>query len=173
MRYRPFPLHPDIPEAGVELEAYFGAARKPWLDAMRQRLYDAFRAEGLPYSPLTRTFNTRRAQELAEWAWERDPGLTDALHDALFEAVFVHGHNIAELDVLADIAQTVGYPAEAARAAVETGAFAAAVDDAWRTARALGITAVPTFVAGGAAMVGAQPVDNLRALLNTAGSTNA
>jgi predicted DsbA family dithiol-disulfide isomerase len=45
-----------------------------------------------------------------------------------------------------------------------------AVDDDWERARTIGVTAVPTFVAAGSAVVGAQPYEVLEQLIVTAGA---
>ena len=42
----------------------------------------------------TRTYNTRKAQELGLWAM--DSGRGDPFHQAAFRAYFVHGRNLAK-----------------------------------------------------------------------------
>ncbi len=66
------------------------------------------------------------------------------------------------------IAEAVGLSGDAARAVLEERSFEAAVDDDWRKSRAYGITGVPTFVAGGYGVVGAQPYETLEHLLRRA-----
>ena len=56
----------------------------------------------------------------------------------------------------------------AARDVLEQRSFSEAVDaDDWEKSRQYGVTGVPTFVAGGYGVVGAQPYEALEQLLNT------
>ncbi|MBI4082429.1 MAG: DsbA family protein [Candidatus Lambdaproteobacteria bacterium] len=161
-----FPLHPETPEEGRSLaESY--AARGIDLGAANARMQGLMEKEGLPYTPRTMTFNTRRAQELAKWA-ERQPG-GDRIHDALFRAVFVEGRNIAQPDVLAGLLKAQNLPAEEGLRALADGRFAQAVDEDWARCHQLGITGVPTFVADWRGVVGAQPYEVLEMLLQEAG----
>jgi predicted DsbA family dithiol-disulfide isomerase len=125
-------------------------------------------AEGLPYGQRTHTYNSRLAQELGKWADTQEQGA--AFHDAMFHAYFVAGQNIAEIDTLVQIAESVGLPAAEARAVLTERRFKAAVDADWARSRAFGITGVPTFVANGRGVVGAQPYEVLERLLVMAGA---
>ena len=120
-------------------------------------------AEGLPYGNRTMTYNSRLAQELGKWA-DTQPG-GDAIHDALFRAYFVEGRNIGDPAVLLDIAKQVGLDEAKAREVLEKRTFKAAVDEDWAKSRAYGVTGVPTFVAGGYGVVGAQPYEALEQLV--------
>ncbi len=125
-------------------------------------------AEGLPYERRTHTFNSRLAQELGKWA-DTQPG-GDAIHDLLYAAFFVDGINIGEIDELVKIAEAAGLSGTAAREVLETRSFRASVDADWRSSREVGITGVPTFVAGGFGIVGAQEYNTLESLLQRAGA---
>jgi predicted DsbA family dithiol-disulfide isomerase len=125
-------------------------------------------AEGLPYGQRTHTYNSRLAQELGKWADTQEQGA--AFHDAMFHAYFVAGQNIAQIDTLVQIAEDVGLSAAEARAVLTERRFQAAVDADWARSRAFGITGVPTFVANGHGVVGAQPYEILERLLVIAGA---
>jgi predicted DsbA family dithiol-disulfide isomerase len=124
--------------------------------------------EGLPYGERTQTFNSRLAQELGKWADTQAHGA--ALHDALFRAYFVAARNIGDIDTLVEIAESVGLSGPEARQVLTSRRFQAEVDADWQRARAFGITGVPTFVADGRGVVGAQPYDILEHLLQLAGA---
>lgn len=168
MRWLPFPLHPEVPAEGAHIHELF-VGREAYIDAMRDRLRSAFLEEGLPHGSMDRTFNTRLAQELAEWAADGQPG-GDGLHDALFRAVFVDSRNIGDLETLVAIADEVGVDIDAARDVLVSRSRSDDVDRGWRRARASGVTGVPTFVAGGRGVVGAQPLPILRDLVESAGA---
>jgi predicted DsbA family dithiol-disulfide isomerase len=123
-------------------------------------------AEGLPYDPGARTYNTRLAQELGRWADDRGGG---AIHDALFRAYFVERADVSDVETLVRIAASVGLPAAEARAVLVERRLRAAVDADWERATGLGVTAVPTFVIGAQGVVGAQPYEALEQLALAAG----
>jgi predicted DsbA family dithiol-disulfide isomerase len=162
-----FPLHPDTPAEGLPLARLF-AGRGADLEAMYQRMKRLMDAESLPYDRRTHTFNSRLAQELAKWG-DTQPH-AEVLHGALYSAYFVDGRNIGDPDVLVDLASSVGLTADTARRVIEDRSFKNAVDEDWRKARTYGITGVPTFVAGGHQVVGAQPYEVLEQLATAAGA---
>ena len=162
-----FPLHPDTPPEGRSLSELF-AGREAVLADMKARMQALMAAEGLPYADRSMTFNSRLAQELAKWAEGQANGA--AIHDALFAAYFVDGRNLADVETLLDVARRAGLDVAAARRTLETRSFRDAVDADWRRSRELGVTGVPTFVAGGRGVVGAQPYRTLEDLVARAGA---
>lgn len=162
-----FPLHPETPENGQSLEQLF-AGRGVDLDAMYTRMKGLMDAEGLPYGKRTHTYNSRLAQELGRWADTQEGG--EALHDALYRAYFVDARNIGDPAVLLEIVDAVGLSVEEARAVLEERRFKEVVDADWQRSRQMGVTGVPTFVAGGYGVVGAQPYEVLEQLLDQVGA---
>jgi len=160
-----FPLHPDTPAEGRSLEDLF-RGRNVDLKAMYEQMRERMEAEGLPYGERTMTYNSRLAQEVGKWA-ETQPG-GEAIHDAMFRAYFVDTRNIGDEDVLVEIAESVGLSGEQAREVIRTRSFQAAVDADWQKSHQYGITGVPTFVAGGYGVVGAQPYELLERLVQEA-----
>ena len=167
VKYTHFPLHPDTPEEGLTLEQLF-AGRDIDIPAAKTRMARLMADEGLDYGDRTMTYNSRLAQELAKWA-ETQPG-GDAIHDALFRAYFVDGLNIALADTLVKIAEQVGLHIDEAREVLDSRRFKEAVDADWQRSSELGVTGVPTFVAGGRVVVGAQPYEELENLVISAGT---
>jgi predicted DsbA family dithiol-disulfide isomerase len=162
-----FPLHPDTPSEGLLLKDLF-AGRGFDLEAMHARMKGLMDTEGLPYERRTHTYNSRLAQELAKWA-DAQPGFA-GIHQALYRAYFVEGRNIGDIEVLVDIARSVGLPEDQARAVLVERTFRDLVDQDWQKARRYGITGVPSFVAGGTKIVGAQPYEVLAQQLRAAGT---
>ncbi len=136
-------------------------------EAMYARMKTLMDAEGLPYGRRTHTYNSRLAQELGKWA-DTQPGGA-ALHDALYRAYFVAARNIGDPETLVEIAQSVGLPADEARAVLAERRFKDAIDADWAKSHAYGVTGVPTFVAERYGVVGAQPYEVLVELLEKAG----
>jgi predicted DsbA family dithiol-disulfide isomerase len=162
-----FPLHPETPVEGRSMaELYAGRNVDP--EAMYQRMKGLMDSEGLPYGRRTHTYNSRLAQELGKWA-DTQPGGW-AIHDALYKAYFVHARNIGDPDILVEIAQSVGLPADQARAVLAERRFKDAIDADWAKSHAYGVTGVPTFVAARYGVVGAQPYEVLEQLVEKAGA---
>jgi predicted DsbA family dithiol-disulfide isomerase len=162
LRWTVFPLHPETPEAGLELAELF-AGREAEIRAMQARLLRLAEAEGLPLSERSRTSNSRRAQELGKWAEERGKG--DPFRRAVYRAFFVEGRNIARVDELVRVAEAVDLPGKEARAVLAAGSFAAAVEADWRRAGELGVTAVPTHLCAGRRLVGFSPYEDFVQLI--------
>lgn len=151
LRWKVFPLHPETPEEGIELSELF-AGREEHIKSMQRRLRQLAQAEGLPLAERTRTYNSRRAQELGKWAEVLGKGA--AFRTAVYKAFFVEGRNIALADELVRIAENAGLPGDEAQAAILNEIYASAVDADWQRARELGVTAVPTHLCGGKRVVG-------------------
>jgi predicted DsbA family dithiol-disulfide isomerase len=132
--------------------------------ARNQRMKVNMDREGLPYNVnRTKSYNSRLAQELSKWADTK--GKEEEIGDALFRAYFVEVKNIGKADVLAGIAAEHGLPADEAQEVLSGRLFKDAVDEDWRRCAAIGVDAVPTFLAGRYLMVGAQPYEELERLV--------
>lgn len=158
-----FPLHPEIPKEGCTLEELF-AGRAVDLAKMMGRLKQVADELGLPIVARNKTYNTRLAQELAKWAESQGRG--EEFNEAVFRAYFVDGKNIGNEDELVGLAKLLGLAEKEARSVLELRTFEQAVAADWQRAYETGITAVPTFVINGKAVVGAQPYEILEKFLN-------
>ena len=158
VKFTQFPLHPDTPEEGNPRNLN-GPSRVETL--MTQ--------EGLPHGERKFSYNSRLAQELTKWA--ENEGKGDAMHDALFRAYFVECANIGNQEVLLDRVDRIGLDSAGARAVLTDRTFKAAVDQDWERCNELGVSAVPTYLAEGLAIVGAQPYEQLEKLVAKAGAT--
>ena len=165
--YRHFPLHPDTPDAGLTLEELF-AGRNIDITASKAKMTKLMADEGLPYGDRTMTYNSRLAQEFARWA-ESQPG-GEKIHDSLFRAYFVDNTNLAIAENLVGIAERAGLSADDAKEALVQRSCREAVDADWQRCREIGVTGVPTFVAGERGLVGAQSFDQLVHLVTAAGA---
>lgn len=160
-RWSVFPLHPETPDEGQELSDLF--AGRYDIEAMLQRCRQVAAELGLPFGERTRTYNSRRAQELGKWAEGQDAG--EAYQMAVYHAYFVDGLNIAVPEVLAGIAESVGLDPDQALKVIDKRSYAAHVDDDWQRARELNVTAVPTSIYRDQALVGFQAYASYRQLI--------
>ena len=160
-----FPLHPETPAEGRSLADLF-AGRGVDRKAMHAQMKARMDAEGLPYGERTMTYNSRLAQEVGKWA-DMQPG-GEAIHDAMFRAYFVEARNIGDPVVILEIVKQAALSVDDAREVIEKRTFKDAVDEDWALSRQLGVTGVPTFVAGRYGVVGAQPYETLERLVERA-----
>jgi len=159
LRHTVFPLHPETPEPGIGLADLF-AGRGYDLEALFERLKTVASEVGVEMGERTRTYNSRRAQELGKWAEEQGAG--DAFRMAIFRAYFVEGRNIARPEELAAITGSIDLDPDEALRVIADRRFAGAVDGDWQRARDLGITAVPTLLYGDRRLVGFTPYETMR-----------
>ncbi len=162
-----FPLHPDTPADGRALQDLFRSGPED-IAAKYARMKTLMEAEGLPYAERSHTYNSRLAQEVGSWADTVDD--SGAIHDALYRAYFVGRRNLGNKDVLLGIAESIGLKRDSVRKVLDERTFRAAVDSDWAKSRECGVTGVPTFVAGRARIVGAQPYESIERMLIEAGA---
>ena len=166
LRWHPFQLNPDMPPEGIDrrayLEAKFGGPEGA--AGVYGRIAAAGAAAGVAFDfdRIARTPNTLDAHRLIRWAGSRASGVTDAL----MQAYFVAGRDIADGDVLAAIGMAHGVADVSRRLCTDEDRDAVAAADA--AARRAGIRAVPTFVVGGTrALEGAQTSETWLKLLDS------
>ena len=161
-----FPLHPETPDEGILIKELY-ARRNVDPEEMHKNMKVRMDAEGLPYGKRTHTYNSRNAQELGKWADTQNNG--EAYHDALYRAYFVDARNISEIDVLVDVAQSAGLDGIAALESLQKHNFKDEIDKDWEKSKKYGFNGVPTFLAGGFSVAGAQPYETLEYFVKEAG----
>jgi predicted DsbA family dithiol-disulfide isomerase len=165
--FRAFELDPMVPSTGQPLQPYLVAkfGDEAAVRSMQDRLTWAGAELGIDFSweGMWRR-NSFDAHRLLAWsASSGGPGIQRVLEHRLLRAYFTEGLDIADHDVLADLAEEVGLTRLAAAEALATGAGRdeALADEA--RAADLGIRAVPTFLIDGLfAVQGAQQVEAWR-----------
>jgi predicted DsbA family dithiol-disulfide isomerase len=157
--WRAFQLNPEMPAGGMPRESYLAA--KFGGGAQASRVYaavtEAGRSEGIEFAfeRIRRTPNTQDAHRLIRFAAAR--GRPDALVEALFQAYFTEGRDIGVTRNLVEIAAGCGYDADAVSDYLVSGAGREELLAEERSARRLGINAVPCFIIDGSyAISGAQ-----------------
>ncbi len=169
MKWVHFPLHPETPQEGRALADLFAGRSETELKARQDQMRGLMAEEGLPYGDRTHTYNSRLAQEVGAWADTQEGG--EAIHDAIYKAYFVEAKNIGDPNVLLNIVKANNLSVEEARKVIEERTFKDVVDEDWRKSHQLGVTGVPTFVAAGQGVVGAQPYETLEKFLGSVGVT--
>lgn len=152
MTWLPFDLHPEYPPEGIEraqLDARYG-----FDTAAQQRAL--FEHWGVPYTPSERIPNSMKALRVTELA--RDRGLHEAVHDALMDALWADGRDIADDDVLREVAGAAGLERETVDRALATDEYRDRVLASTREAQSIGISGIPAFLLDSKLLVlGAHP----------------
>jgi len=174
VRWRPFFLNPDTPEAGEPyrpfLEKKFGGPEK--LAEIWATVSAAGRKAGIAFAfeKIELRANTLNAHRLIDLAQRiGDAAAVDALVEALFAAQFLDGRHVGDRAELARIAGECGMDAEAVRRYLDGDEQAAEVRGGAEEARRLGISGVPFFIFDNRlAASGAQPPEALLGVMREA-----
>ncbi|MFD9124648.1 DsbA family oxidoreductase [Kitasatospora sp. NPDC059571] len=173
--YRPYQLVPDAPEQATPHRAWLAERYGPQSVAMDARVTELGRAEGITYdfdaALHANTFLAHRLLHLAEN--EYGAAVQGELKERLLKAHFTDGADVADRAQLAEVAVAAGLDAERVTAYLAGDEGADEVRAQLAEARALGISAVPTFVFEGRwAVQGGQEADTfLRVLQQVAEET--
>ncbi len=110
------------------------------------------------------------ALEAAEFATENSEDPWN-FHRRLFKAYFEDLENIGDVDVLVRLAEEYGMDGALMREALTDRRYQAPVDDGIAWSRAIGVTAIPTFVFNeSTGMVGAQELPAFREMMSRIGN---
>jgi predicted DsbA family dithiol-disulfide isomerase len=148
--WRSFELDPEAPAARegdhtAHLAAKYGTSVEQ-AQAMHDRMTETAAAEGLAFQfDQVRSGNTFDAHRLTHLAASH--GLQDAMKERLMRAYLEEGELISDHATLRRLAEEVGLPADEVAELLATDQHADAVRADEATARSLGISAVPFFVA--------------------------
>lgn len=163
IEYHSFELSPDTPEDfdGGEVD-YLSQHKGISPESAREmldRVTGVAADAGLAYRfDILKHTNTVKAHELLHFAKENGKQLE--LAELLMSAYFLEGKHVGRDDDLVQLATEVGLDADAAREALSSQRYRAAVRADQEQARQFGITGVPFFVIDGKYGVsGAQPVE--------------
>ncbi len=159
IRWHPFQLNPDLPQAGMPRKQYledkFGGPERA--AQIYERVSAAGRSVGLAlnFDGIQQQANTLLAHALIAYAQNSplnhvdgdvDNRLGNDLKERLLKAYFVEGRFIGSVDVLVDIATAAGLNGDDVRAHLSDPATRNAVAQADAQARQMGISGVPFFI---------------------------
>ena len=149
VHWHPFELNPEMAQEGENLREHLAAKYGTTLEGSikaRARLTEMGAALGFTfnYADDMRMVNTFRAHQLIDWA--EDQGRAHDMKQALFAAFFTRREDLSNVDVLADIAASIGLDRDAARAMLESGQRAESVREKEGFWTSRGITGVPAMI---------------------------
>jgi predicted DsbA family dithiol-disulfide isomerase len=164
--YRPFLLDPSTPAEGADLRERLRAKYGGDPETMFANVEAAARSSGIPldFTKVRRTPSTVRAHTLLRHAIAK--GTQAALARALFEAYFLEGRDVGDVDTLGAVARDHGFDLDEARRIVRDDGELIITRAEAQEAAAKGVRGVPFFVLGGQlAVSGAQPAEVLRSAI--------
>jgi predicted DsbA family dithiol-disulfide isomerase len=171
IRWLPFFLDPDTPEAGEPyrpfLERKFGGPEK--LAQIWAQVAEAGRTAGIAFAfeRIEKRANTLQAHRLIHRA--QQAGDAGVLVERLFAAQFLEGQHVGDAAVLARLAAECGDDEAAVLAYLQGDEDADAVRAQFERAQRMGITGVPFFIlAGRYGVGGAQPPELMLGALRRA-----
>jgi len=154
-------IHPETPAEGRPVSE-LGYPPEQWA-RMLENLNRMGKAEGIVFSERTFTTNSHKSLLLAEAAKEEGTDIFEALNEGLFRAYFTEGRNIGDPQVLRDVAQAAGVPADRTGQAWSDATYEERLARDHEAAARIGITGIPTFIVDGRWIIeGAVPVEMLR-----------
>ncbi len=146
--WRAFQLNPRMPEEGMDRREYvtakFGGLERA--NAIHGSLIQAGAEEGIvfDFGKIDRTPNTVNSHRLVRYAAEF--GIQTPVISAVFDAYFLDGQDIGDLEILADIAGTAGLDRASTLEFLESDTDAATILAEDELARRLGVNGVPCFI---------------------------
>ena len=171
LAWRPFMLNPDMPQGGMERQAYL--LHKFGTEARVRRLLGSLEETGqseeidFNFDGIRHTPNTSDAHRLVRYAAEH--GLGEQAVESLFRGFFIEGRDIGLFDELGAIGRSIGLDGGALDAYLDSSADAEWVQDHNSLAHRLGVNGVPCFLLDGQlALQGAQQPEILARLLDAA-----
>ena len=145
MRWLPFQLNPDLPEAGIPRTEYFqrkfGSPTHSYA-----RVAAVGESVGIPFAfdKIRVQPNTVNAHRLLHYADQQ--GRQDEVSEKLFRAYFIEGANITDIGTLADVGARGGLERGALADYLASDADRELVQAADIGARSGGINGVPYFI---------------------------
>jgi len=170
VHWHPFELNPNMVQEGENLREHLAAKYGTTLEGSikaRARLTEMGAALGFEfnYADDMRMVNTFRAHQLIDWA--EDQGRAHDMKLALFAAFFTQREDLNNVDVLADVAASIGLDRDTARAMLESGERAESVRKKERFWTSRGVTGVPAMIFNHQHLVtGAQGEETYTNILN-------
>ncbi len=146
--WHPFQLHPDMPLEGADRKEFtakkFGSPERA--KALYEQVANAGRAVGLDlqFSKIKRSPNTLNSHRVIKWA--QSAGCQDQVVENLFQAFFMDGKDLGDIDVLVEAAVAAGMDEVIVRDLLNSDRDLDLVAAEDARAREMGVSGVPFFI---------------------------
>ena len=155
VEWRPFEIHPETPKEGSELSNL--PYPKEYLDMMKANIKRLADDVGISLKLSEKLPNSRLALYLSEFA--RKNGKFEEFHKLVFDSYWKEGKDIGDQTLLLALAESVGLNKKEILDYINSEEPKSELTKSLRDLRQYGINGVPTFIIGDKIVVGAQPYD--------------
>lgn len=132
-------------------------------DEARGKIFRVARETGVELRVPDRWLDSAEALEGAEFA--KSHGKFAEYHQTLFSAVYEEGMDIGDRATLLELVTGIGLPAAELERALQTGRLTEQVKETETEANTFGIVGYPTFMLGEFPLIGIQPVETMRLMI--------
>lgn len=162
IEWRPFEIHPETPKEGALTEDLpFPKGYLEMAFANVKRLADE---DGLELKFSEKLPNSRLALYISEFA--RKKGKFEEFHKLVLEAYWLEGKDIGDKSFLLDLAESVGLNKNEIEIYLDTDEPFKVLQKTLKELRSYGINGVPTFNIEERLIVGAQPYEVFKNVIN-------
>ena len=162
VEWRPFEIHPETPKGGALIEELpFPKGYLEMAFANVKRLADE---DGLTLKFSEKLPNSRLALYISEFA--RKKGKFEEFHKLVLEAYWLEGKDIGDKSLLLDLAESVGLNKNEIEIYLDTDEPFKVLQNTLKELRRYGISGVPTFNIEERLIVGAQPYEMFKKVIN-------
>jgi len=164
IEWRPFEIHPETPKEGAELDSI--NFPKEYIDMMIANIKRLADDIGISLKFTEKLPNSRLALYLSEFA--RKNGKFEAFHKLVFDSYWKEGKDIGDQIFLLALADIVGLNREEILDYINSEEPKSELMKSFKDLRQYGINGVPTFIIGDKIVVGAQPYDVFKKVIENA-----
>jgi len=164
IEWRPFEIHPETPKEGAELNSL--NFPKEYLDMMIANIKRLADDIGISLKFTEKLPNSRLALYLSEFA--RKNGKFEEFHKLVFDSYWKEGKDIGNQAFLLALAERVGLNRKEALDYINSEEPKSELMKPLKALRQYGINGVPTFIIGDKIVVGAQPYDVFKKVIENA-----
>jgi predicted DsbA family dithiol-disulfide isomerase len=132
-------------------------------DEAKGKIFRVARETGVVLRVPERWLDSAYTLEGAEFA--REQGKFAEYHDAVFAAVFEEGKDISDFRTLLGLAERIGLPVAEFEQVLKTRVFTERIKENEAEATTFGIVGYPTFMLGAFPLIGIQPAETMRLLI--------
>lgn len=164
IEWRPFEIHPETPKEGAELNSL--NFPKEYLDMMIANIKRLADDIGISLKFTEKLPNSQLALYLSEFA--RKNGKFEEFHKLVFDSYWKEGKDIGNQAFLLALAERVGLNRKEALDYINSEEPKSELMKPLKALRQYGINGVPTFIIGDKIVVGAQPYDVFKKVIENA-----
>jgi predicted DsbA family dithiol-disulfide isomerase len=155
VEWRPFEIHPETPKEGTDLNNL--PYPEEYLDMMKANIKKLADDVGISLKLSDKLPNSRLALYLSEFA--RKNGKFDDFHKLVFDSYWKDGKDIGDQAFLLGLAETIGLNRNDMLEYINSEEPKSELTKSLKDLKQYGINGVPTFIIGDKIVVGAQPYD--------------